>query len=77
MYSAPIRNADGINIGLLCTGVDAHVFSDIVKSINVGTERPVIIKYDGQFIAHQDADLVMSGANLFETSACGEECAHS
>lgn len=73
MYSAPIRNADGINIGLLCTGVDAHVFSDIVKSINVGTERPVIIKYDGQFIAHQDADLVMSGANLFETSACGEE----
>jgi len=72
MYSAPIHNVDGINIGLLCTGVDAHVFSDIVKSINVGTEQPVIIKYDGQFIANKDAELVMSGANLFENSACGE-----
>ncbi len=72
MYSAPIRNANGINIGLLCTGVDAHVFSDIVKNINVGTEQPVIIKYDGQFIAHKDAELVLSGANLFEKSACGE-----
>ena len=72
MYSAPISNADGINIGLLCTGVDAHVFSDIVKSINVGSERPVIIKYNGQLIAHKDADLVMSGANLFETISCGD-----
>lgn len=72
MYSAPIHNVDGINIGLLCTGVDAHAFSDIVRNINVGTEHPIIIKYDGQFIASKDAELVMSGANLFEVSTCGE-----
>ncbi|MBR6252017.1 MAG: methyl-accepting chemotaxis protein [Bacteroidales bacterium] len=72
MYTTPIINGNGQNIGLLCTGVDAHVFSDIVNNIKVGTEHPIIIKKNGQFIAHEDAELVMAGANLFETSENGE-----
>ncbi|MCR5697810.1 MAG: Cache 3/Cache 2 fusion domain-containing protein [Marinilabiliaceae bacterium] len=71
MYTTPIINGNGQNIGLLCTGVDAHVFSDIVDNIKVGTEHPVIIKNNGQFIAHENAELVMAGANLFETNENG------
>ena len=72
MYTSPIINGAGENIGLLCTGVDAHVFSEIVSKINIGSERPMIIKKDGQFIAHNNSELVMSGANLFNTSDCGD-----
>ncbi len=71
MYTTPIINGNGQNIGLLCTGVDAHVFSDIVDNIKVGTEHPIIIKNNGQFIAHENAELVMAGANLFETNENG------
>lgn len=72
MYSTPINNGSGENIGLLCTGVDAHVFSEIVSKINVGSERPIIIDKNGKFIAHSNADLVMSGENLFKFSDCGD-----
>ena len=71
MYTTPITNSEGMDIGLLCIGVDAHVFSEIVSKINVGSERPIIIKRDGQFIAHSNADIVMSGANFFALSSCG------
>lgn len=66
MYSVPIQNADEKVIGVLATGIDAGVFSEIVKDVNIGSEHPYIIDLDGRVIAHEENELVLNGYNMLE-----------
>ncbi len=66
MYSVPINNANDDVIGVLAIGIDAGVFSDIVRDVNIGSEHPFIIDLDGRIIAHDINELVMTGYNMLE-----------
>lgn len=66
MYSVPIHNSEQEVIGVLSTGIDAGVFSEIVKDVSIGSEHPYIIDLDGRVIAHENNDLVLEGYNLLE-----------
>lgn len=66
MYSVPIQNIKEEVIGVLATGIDAGVFSDIVRDVNIGSEHPYIIDLDGRVIAHENNELVLSGFNLLD-----------
>lgn len=72
MYSVPIENSRSEIIGVLATGIDAGVFSEIVQDVNIGSEHPYIIDLDGRVIAHENHEMVLEGYNLLKDSLTKE-----
>ncbi len=72
MYSVPIENSRSEVIGVLATGIDAGVFSEIVQDVNIGSEHPYIIDLDGRVIAHENHEMVLEGYNLLQDSLTKE-----
>lgn len=72
MYSVPIENSRSEVIGVLATGIDAGVFSEIVQDVNIGSEHPYIIDLDGRVIAHENHEMVLEGYNLLKDSLTKE-----
>ncbi|MCF0191336.1 MAG: methyl-accepting chemotaxis protein [Marinilabiliaceae bacterium] len=67
MYSTAIRNSSGDVIGVLSSGIDCEVFTEMMKKIHIGSHNPFIIKNDGLLIAHANDSLVRSGFNYLTT----------
>ena len=71
MYSYPLKNNQKELIGVLTIGVDAAIFTEIVKSVEIGTETPYIIDTTGRIVAHEISELVMTEANILDETSRG------